>query len=182
MDQIRDMVEFGGKTYTLIATKGGRPFDPARAGLEPIRLSHTEWRGYQCLYRVAGARLMLRRLNIATREVGRELFGVKPKDGGLLFTARYEGLARDLSFSGALLIGRGSISSPYAHLDFHPAWGFAEVHELLFEEGILMRAEERTEQIEELRERIASLPWTPRSSEAQEMLIEDLHHAFLCRY
>ncbi|RME52916.1 MAG: hypothetical protein D6795_06145 [Deltaproteobacteria bacterium] len=176
------MVEFRGKTYLLIGVNGPRPFDPAREGLAPIRLSQTQWRGYQCVYRVEGGKLLLDQLHIATRAIDRELFGVKPKDGGLLFTATYTGLGRELPFSGTMLIGRGSVSSPYTHLASHPAWRFAEVHELLFEAGILVRAEERTERIDEIRRRIASLPWQPQSSGEQEGVLEDLQHVFLRQY
>ncbi|RME05650.1 MAG: hypothetical protein D6812_02780 [Deltaproteobacteria bacterium] len=181
-EQIRDMVVYRGKTYILIGVNGPRPFDPQREGLTPIRLSQTHWRGYQCVYRVEGAKLLLDQLHITTRVVDRELFGVKPKDGGLLFTATYTGIEHEIPFSGTMLIGRGSLSSPYAHLSAHPAWRFGQVHELLFEDGILVRAEERTERMNEIRQRIASLPWRPQSSEEQEGLLEDFQHVFLRRY
>ena len=57
-----------------------------------------------------------------------------------------------LPFSGGLLLGQGFIRKLYEHMRFDPAWKFEKVIELLFADGILTAAHDRSAEMAEIRE------------------------------
>jgi hypothetical protein len=83
----------------------------------------------------------------------------------------YRNIGKEVLFEGGMLLGAGFISELYVHMGFHPAWKFECVHELIFENGILMEAYDRSETIAAYRERMKGLPLDPGITD--ERVIKD---------
>ena len=59
-----------------------------------------------------------------------------------------------LAYTGGLVIGREFIHELYVHMGFHPAWKYLQVHELVFERGRLIQANDASPRMAELRARM----------------------------
>jgi hypothetical protein len=71
--------------------------------------------------------------------------------GIFAFSDNYHQIGLPLSFTGGLLLGDGFISELYEHMGFHPAWKFEKVIELIFVEGTLTAAHDRSTDMAEIR-------------------------------
>ena len=158
--QISDTVRYLSVDFRLAGISGDGLFEPVEHGLSPVAISTACWRGYYCTYLVQEDRLLLDTLHV--RLQGQDAALAARGDGPLLFGARpgydeYEGcvvyaaLGAPIPFTGGLLLGRDFIHELYVHMGFHPAWKFRQVHELLFEQGRLLEAFDRSEAAAEVR-------------------------------
>jgi hypothetical protein len=156
--QASDIVLFRKQQYSLAGVDGTGLFDPAALGLKPVGWSTACWRGYVCTYSVKEDRLLLTTLQIsfAKTEPPPTLFGQNPDSKARLHGFCYSSLAHPIPFTGGLLLGRDFVRELYVHMGFHPAWKFREVHELIFENGLLREAGDRSQAAEEFRKRIKS--------------------------
>jgi len=68
-------------------------------------------------------------------------------------------------FSGGLLLGHDFIQELYVHMGFHPAWKFRQVHEVLFENGQVVKAADRSAEMAEFRAMVANRPLEPTNVE-----------------
>jgi hypothetical protein len=106
-----------------------------------------------------------------TREgQGPLLSGHRPTYEPKSFTGhiKYSSLAAPMPFSGGLLLADGFIRELYVHTGFHPAWKFREVHELLFEEGRLVREIDCSQALAQVRELLSRQPLGPDASSTKE--------------
>jgi hypothetical protein len=71
--------------------------------------------------------------------------------------------AVEIRYSGGLLLGSGFSQELYVHVGFHPAWKYHRVHELLFESGRLTKAVDRSEFLNQVRERMGARPLRPEN-------------------
>lgn len=69
-----------------------------------------------------------------------------------VFSDNYHDIGLPLSFTGGLLLGQGFIHKLYEHMGFHPAWKFEKVIELIFVNGVLTVAHDRSADMEKIRE------------------------------
>src|SRR5262245_37177060 len=148
--QFSDSVTFEGEDYALAGTNGKGLFDPNNHGMKPVGRCSACWRGFLCSYRVDGRCLLPAQLAVCLDEPARALFGVMPRadEGEIhLFDVIYKGLGHRVPYSGGILLARNFIEELYVHMGFHPAWKYREVHELSFEDGRLVRAENRSDQM-----------------------------------
>ena len=67
------------------------------------------------------------------------------------FSDNYHNLGLPQQFSGGLMLRDGFIHELYEHMGFHPAWKFEEVIELIFSEGVLTAARDRSADMEKIR-------------------------------
>src|SRR5262249_28106356 len=128
-------------------------FDPAEHGMKPVGISTACWRGFVCAYRVEDQALILDNLSVHLAGSAPDLFGIRPNqfEAGV----NYEDLSHKVPYTGGLLIAREFIKELYVHMGFHPAWKYREVHELVFENGTLIQQADRSDEMAELRHRIA---------------------------
>jgi hypothetical protein len=164
--QISDSVAYLGKDHSIAGKNGRGLFDPTEHGMQPVGTCSACWRGFVCSYRVVEEMLLLDRLSVSLDEPAPILFDVKPTNGKgkiRLFGAIYERLQHAVPYSGGLLIARGFIEKLYVHMGFHPAWKYRTVHELIFRDGKLLEAFDRSAEIAEFRSEIASRPVRPKS-------------------
>lgn len=169
--QIPDTVRLDGSDFEIAGVDGRGLFDPTEHGLFPTPPHTACWSGYICSYAVVGDHLRLARLalgplsqkrpatavEIADREVTGwpALFGVEP-----LPDAEDQGMATyepdlPIAFTGGLLLGDGFIAELYTHMGFHPAWKYERVVEAIFDGGTLVRRQDRSAVMAELRDAIA---------------------------
>lgn len=146
--QVSDSVCYQGKWYALAARRGGPLFHPSQYDLRhyDMRVSKITtacWRGYVCSYEVDDDRLELVSVDLGLSDPPIELFGA-PVSQGPFGSARYEPIRVPQPFDGGLLIASELLPDLYAHMGFHPAWKYKHVFELIFDDGHLTEARDRS--------------------------------------
>lgn len=159
--QAHDLVVFDGKGRTLVGASGTGLFEPSAFGVKAVPWVTALWRGYRATYAVQSDRLILQRLVIGV--------GADSSDGALRSTTLFgrelrrsscgpvalDDLAQPVDFSGGLLVGHELIQGVGIPTGYHPAWRWRNVHELLFEQGLLKAACDRSPQAAEARARLS---------------------------
>jgi hypothetical protein len=161
--QVHDLVTHGDTTYSLVGVDGEGLFDPADHGVEVVSASTACWRGFACTYAVVGGGLRLVALEAQVPEelledAARRLpdvFGVAPTPSRVCGPL-YDRLDRAVVFTGGLLLGDGFLRDLYRHMGFHPAWKYERVVELLFTDGGLTGAHDRSAEMAAFRDRISA--------------------------
>ncbi len=69
-----------------------------------------------------------------------------------------------------MLIGRDFVEELYIHGGEQPAWKYRNVHELVFANGLLKRAVDRTREIAIIREEFTRKPFVPEKFETLDDL------------
>lgn len=171
--QFSDTVAFRRARYDITAAEGMGLFDPAASGLAPMGWSTGNYRGTVCHYAVSAGRLGLRRLEVGLEGAPPPVAGVYPTRepryafiDGPLKVWRYEGLRIPVSFGGKLLIGRGHITGlPFLHMGFEPAWRYAIVWDLAFEDGRLRDARDCSAELAAVRGRLGEAGGRPNNDD-----------------
>jgi hypothetical protein len=159
--QIADGVEYRGRMYALTGIDGWGLFEPSEHGLRMGMISTACWRGYVCQYAVDDDQLILTALRLGMAEPPTQLFGADLRLDGS--AATYSPIRVPLPFTGGWLLGARFIHDLYVHMGRHPAWKYAEVLELLFDEGQLSEVADRSELMAQRRAAQGTLsPTDPR--------------------
>jgi hypothetical protein len=169
--QVPESIQYHGQAYSIAGKNGTGLFDPTQHGVQPVGRCTACWRGYYCSYSVDEQRLLLVALRLNADQPAPTLFGVHPKPQMRSFRghefrvwdAVYEPLRHAVPYTGGLLLARDFIQESYVHMGFHPAWKYREVHELVFRDGELEHAMDRSGQIAELRRERSNRPLEPGS-------------------
>jgi len=195
--QISDIIDYRERPFNLAGVNGDGLFDPSEHGVKVRMIDTSCWRGYYCRYDVSDGFLRLKQVYVGLNDDDR--IRVESGQGPLLFGRtpsryivhghswseedgdqyswesndfRYDQLHELIPFSGGLLLGDGFMWEMYVHMGFHPAYKFREVHELIFEDGQVVSATDRSKEIAGFRDAIAERPLQPTDpNHAQE--IED---------
>ncbi|NBC44820.1 hypothetical protein [Corallococcus exiguus] len=170
---------------SLAIAQGTGLFVPQKHGLKPRSAATPDRRGFACFYRVSEDALFLERLQLALPY--KEQLLVQAGRGPLLLglSARvepegrlrvlYSDMHAPVQFSGGMLLGDGYIHALALHgrelqlrrNTIHPAFEWREVHELIFEMGRLVEAQDCSEAVVRIREHLASEQFEPGSPEWQ---------------
>jgi hypothetical protein len=183
--QISDVVIYREQEYDLAGVKGDGLFEPHHHGLSPQVRCTACWRGFWCRYRVDNDKLFLDRVALYSDDSCLELFGVKPRppdDEPMGFDVEYRDLRAKLPYTGGLLLARGFIEALYVHMGHHPAWKYREVHELLFDDGNLIAAHDRSNQMETLRDRLSRDPLHPGAGVGRKAIEKWVEECFSLDY
>lgn len=154
--QASDGFDYGDQHYSIAGVRGRGLFEPKRHKLRPVSRATLCWRGYTCRYAMQENRLILVDLRIGLNQSAPVLFGIEPevpKSQHPIFNAIYTNINHPIGYTGGLLIATGFIQELYVHMGFHPAWKYEEVHELIFEDGTLKDAFDRSEYMADFRKR-----------------------------
>lgn len=154
--QIPDSFQYRDQDYSLAGINGGKLFEPEKHGLRPIESCTACYHGFVCSYALFEDHLVLDNLSVTLSHPAPVLFGVKPskpKSEHSIWDAFYIDLKHPVKFTGGLLIATGFIQELYVHMGFHPAWKYEEVYELIFEDGTLKDAFDRSEYMADFRKR-----------------------------
>ncbi len=201
--QIPDTVFYEDRTFSVAGVNGNGLFTPEIIGLAVQMMSTACWRGYHCQYTIRDGILYITRLTVgltdeddpkAENGVGPVVFGHKPRresyeyediDGnkGTDWGDRFfDGFFHPVAYTGGLLIGDDFIREMYVHIGFHPAYKFREVFELIFEDGVLSVATDRSTQMAEFREMIAKRPLSPSNPNDKKAIENWIENAFSLDY
>ena len=163
--QINDTFRYREHEYGVAGISAGELFDPELLDLKPAAMSSACWRGYQAVFGISNARLVLDTLHVNLinpqesdkyePEVGPVINGIRPvgsRGEHDWFNNHYEGLTYHLEYTGGVLLADGFIDELYVHMGFHPAWKYERVIELIFDAGILKQEFDRSEQMAEIRQ------------------------------
>ena len=183
--QVPDLVLLGDTAYCLSGVCGDGLFDPEEHGLAPAPTCSACWRGYQCCYALRDGRFVLDALYLCTAADGTEppvLFGVAASPGDGFFTWKFDGLDHDVKFSGGLLLGDDFVDELYVHMGFHPAWKYRAVHECLIKHGAVLSTWDKSAEMAELRERLATQPLEPADAASRHDVASWVRQCFRLDY
>lgn len=161
--QFSDNVKYRGSTYAIAGKNGYGLFYPDEHGLKTHGGCTACYRGYVCTYAIHEGRLLLDSLFAFLSGDAPKLFGRSPmpQKERSLFDVIYDRLRHPVPYTGGLLLGDGFIEELYVHMGFHPAWKFREVHEVIFEDGVVVTETDRSEAMAGFREEISHRPLEP---------------------
>jgi len=171
--QAPDVLRVDDWRYEILAFTAGSLFQPSDLGLRPTRdRCPSCWPSF----RIEQTELMLDTLAIDLDEHPPAVMGVLPQlwsDSPI--RAFYEGIPHKIRFSGGLLGGEGRHTAPghgdaWAAIGRHPAWRYYFLVEFAFEEGRLIRSDDRSSEIDRVRQCV--LGGTP--TEVQDLIAPHL--------
>lgn len=187
--QISDLFRYNDSDFSACEMSHGDLFTPSTFGMTPIATCTACWRGYQAVFAILQSRLVLDSLHVSLLDEEKEnsliegptIHGVKPtlrKEADDWFNNEYDGLNYQLHYTGGVLIGDVFIDDLYEHMGFHPAWKYRIVHELVFADGILQQAFDRSELMAELRVEVAA---TRKDGDDSYMHVNQVIREFMAR-
>lgn len=180
--QASDQFEYSGNDYSLAGIKGNALFDPIHYGIKPISSNSACWRGYVCKYLLEEQRLYLKELVVNAREKPVPILKHQPHAIQGFFDFAYRRMRLPIAFTGGLLIGRDFLQDLYIHMGFAPAWKFRDVRELLFEDGKLVRARDRSLQMRQFREEMRDRNLGPENPDSKQSIDEWVKRTFSLNY
>jgi hypothetical protein len=153
--QMMDTVVYLDKPFFLVGREAGEMFDPRQHGLKTRMISTGCWLGYYCAYEVSEGQLYLCDVHVGLeaedqeavqRGAGPRLFGVSPAFDEQAYCHVFH-LHEKYPFSGTLILGANLDYASYTPmLGLGPAiHNYQEVHDLVFEQGVLVRSEDTSE-------------------------------------
>lgn len=161
--QMTDGITYEGESFQICGCNGPEFFDPKEHGLNPKAPSTACYRGWVGEYIVTD-RLLLRDLYVfhdaglpvknktANGPVIGGVAPTKPESWGG-FNCFYKDLNFSTSFSGGLLIASGFVRELAVNMGYHPFLKYTRVIELLFEDGKLLEASDKSSVAQEIREK-----------------------------
>lgn len=191
--QIADRIHYDGVTYALAGICGAPLFEPQQIGITPIPISTACQRGYHCDYIVEERQLSLSRIVIGLKagdvKLGRvRMFGQQPQldpslvlrqgDSIGIHPADHEvtDIREPVKFTGGLLLGSDVRREIHRHLWFHPGYQYRYVIELVFDDGRMTHAFDRSDQAALIRDLIGKTRLgdtdSPSTRELQKLIEE----------
>lgn len=189
--QINDEVFHRKIGFNMAGISGAGLFEPKDHGFEPVAMCTACWRGYYVRYAIENGHLLLTRVTMGLSPAdtaavasgkGPQLLGRSPHYEEEAWGWVYDGLQHPIPFTGGLLLGTEFIRDLYVHMGFHPAWKYRQVREVIFEQGRVTADVDRSEQMEELRARLATEPLRPGASEGRDRIQKWVEECFSREY
>jgi hypothetical protein len=170
--QMPDKFLYKGEFYDLIGIKGEGLYTPEDFGMEPHSTCTACWRGYLNHYQCSEKEFTLEKMLVNTKDPP-EINGVKPaisdRKAALeraskseeydqeawdqaMFEAIYTNLHLKTKFSGTVLLGKDFIDGMYVHMGFQRPISYQTVIKFHIEEGTVVKVENISEKIKEIRE------------------------------
>lgn len=98
------------------------------------------------------------------------------------YSDNYHNLGLPLPLTGGILLGAGFIDELYEHMGFHPAWKFNKVIELIFSDGVLTVAYDRSAGMAEIRNAKAGSDGETKHLKSPVEIVEWIESCFVRRY
>ncbi len=173
--QFSDSLHFEGTVWVIAGVAGtGLHQFVDDLPFAVVMTSTANWRGHYSRFALEEGRLGLKETTIGVPPEAMQAPGVPPPIFGTL-PMRYQWRETEYAFdppvhvpfSGGLLVGQRLLSQLYVHMGYHPAWKFDRVSELLFTEGRLQCAHERSQEMADVRARMRSIEPGEHTSPAE---------------
>ena len=161
--QIENVFMYRGARYAVASVSDGKLFAPDDFGLKTEFTTTACYRGYVAVFALADDRLILDEFHVALEPpegigweaCGPEINGVAPlgpDERFDLFNNHYIGLAFPLPYSGSLWIARDPIKELTVNSGYHEVWKYRDVLELVFVNGALSEAYNRSKEMQARRD------------------------------
>jgi len=161
--QISDSLRYHERDFAIAGVSDEKTwFKPSHLRLKPESPNTACWRGFYARFAILNSQLVLDDLHLFligedyTPTVGPRINGVQPSGSKVdhdWFNNHYQGLGYPLKYTGRLLLGAGFICEHYVHMGTQLPWKYEEVHELVFKQGVLQEAFDRSAQMVAVRQR-----------------------------
>jgi hypothetical protein len=171
--QFPDNVVYADTEWVLAGANGDGLFEPSAHGIITRMASTACWRGFVCRYALTDAALSLDELHVAVDGPAPSLLGHAPDSPRLNvgFTAAYRDLAIPVLFSGGMLLARNFIRDLYVHMGFHPAWKYEHVVEAEFDQGRLLRAQDCSSEMAQIRDKLSGRDAPERGASREDIKV-----------
>jgi hypothetical protein len=186
--QIPNIIVYKERRFMIAVSIGSGLFDPQENGIEPGWGDASCHAGYYCDYCLKEEQLYLTKLAIVGFSADYDKLLTKSREGPTYFFGRepkyskksgfiiYTGLFHPFKFTGGLLLVNETYPN-YLHTHLHPACGYSEVHELIFDNGRLQSAVDHSAQMSEFSEML--MDWPLKASDPHTQEIKDwIHQTF----
>ncbi|MCB9895305.1 MAG: hypothetical protein H6839_12710 [Planctomycetes bacterium] len=188
--QAPDRVLYLNKNFVLAGISEDELWSPEARFTDREALCTGCYRGYIATYRVHDDALELHELKLSH---GQSSMRKPPPLGGReptpfdqepfgFFNWTYTDIGMRLDYSGGLLLADGFIQKLYVHMGFHPAWKYKHVHELVFDNGRLVDAFDRSRQMVEIRKEFKNKPLKPSRELDSETIRSWIEGTFSRKY
>ena len=164
--QISDSFMYENEEYNIAGITGGELFHPFDFGIETRAASTACWRGFQAFYTILNDKLVLHTLFINMKEK-KKISDIEPKKGEGFFEYSFPEINIQLDFTGKILLARDFIDEMYVHMGFQRPMSYRKVIELHFEEGSIIKVNDLSRKMEEMRKQDPTkdaYPENPRES------------------
>lgn len=192
--QIDDLFNYNEKQYHTAGFSNGEPFNPENFRLFPRSACTGCDRGYFVEYALDDCNmLLLKDLQISLYRddeekweyvKGKSINGIspyKPEKPILGFNNYYENINLPMSYTGGILIASDFIHELYVHMGFHPALKYKQIFELIFKNGCLESATDRSVETAGFRSSV-DLDKIEPGTERWEEIMKWILQAFSRRY
>ena len=167
--QIPDSFLLRDNKYSIVGMNGTGLFHPVEYDLQPLPRITSCWRGFVTMYKILSNKLFLDTLQINLDHEGPVINNVRPVFSTQgMFNNLYNNLKLSVNFTGGLLIAAGFIQKLYVHMGFHPAWKYETVYELSFSEGDVLKTQDVSKEMAELRAKMTRKPLQPGADASTE--------------
>ena len=180
--QIPDYFYYEGTELNVVGIEGTGLYTPKDFGIDSIPASTACYRGYFMKYEIKDNQLFMEGFLIRT------LDGIIPPDinnkspnkitreynpmglCGLGFRFEYKDIYLKIPFNGTLILGNKIIREEYVHMGYPSATSFQTVLKFTFEEGTIVKVEDISERVREIREHEGDPKgYTPNSDNPEDI-------------
>ncbi|MEL7509817.1 MAG: hypothetical protein AAFN42_21000 [Cyanobacteria bacterium J06554_1] len=159
--QMSDHFRYQDVDYSIIVSRPRRLFSPTIFGLEPVMLHTACYRGFVVHYALNNRQLMVEKFLVGLTEkdgeqsvpkVGPPINGISPTTESQKPSHQnwYNDFNYPFKYTGGILLGNDFMRDLYVHGGTHPVWKYKTVIELSFNDGILLQAFDRSQQIADI--------------------------------
>ena len=160
--QMPEKVLYQGSEYALILWEEDQLFTPERYGMHPVMIHTACWRGYYVTYELGEEGLVMREFTVRQQDGNYPpVEGVQPTLEE--YQATYKSLNLAINYHGKLTLARDMIPERYVHMGIQGPDAFKVVLEFTLSEGKIIKVEDRSAEMEELRNSLPVNPLDPMS-------------------
>lgn len=175
--QVSDVIKIDSTELNIVLSSNSGLFTPQSHGIKPASPSISCQSGSKCFYIIKNNQLILDKLyltlyksEIENPGCGRGKFrrgikinGVRPLTipASSFFNNEYHNLDYSINYTGGILVGTG-FSQRYdlcSHMQNQSLWGYSKVHELVFNNGQLIRTNIISSYVQAMRHVIEGNPY-----------------------
>ncbi|MCG3182278.1 MAG: hypothetical protein ICCCNLDF_00340 [Planctomycetes bacterium] len=183
--QIPNSIQYLGREFVIVGISHEGFWTPEAEGIQPDNFRDSScWRGYFAKFRVIDDLLELHEVGIYHDDEPPPIASRQPKRGSGVrsYLWTYRNLAKQVPYTGGLLLGDGFLPEFYVHMGFQAAWKYRHVYELLFSKGHLVRRFLRSREMAEIRKEVLARPPEPGFNLLDDEMEQRFSSAFKLKY
>lgn len=167
--QIADEFLYNDEAWNLAGVSGDQLPIPLDFGMKTRSSCTACWRGFVMRYRIKDGQLIIDGMDLNT-DSPIPVNGVEPNpEKPPMFMYRYENIGLKADFTGKIMIAKDFIQGMYVHMGFQSAASYETVLEFEIEEGVVIRTNDLSDEMESRRKAGHYKPAAPRSAFEDEL-------------